>query len=483
MPPQVDEPEDFEGDRAPTEAIGFEPDADRNPDANPEHADEDPSDHDQLLALRSSRRVTRRPRRRKRWPYVAVAVILSISAFTYFLGWPYFQEFMTSRAVAIATAGYPLVTVEFSDGVASIVGEVNTEADIDALVAAIAGVDAVESVVNQLTLAANTASSPLAATIAEALAEAGLLMVTPVVDGSTVTLVGNVVDPADIETASSVAVNIDGVSQVLNRVVVGSDPVAAAQEVLTTAGFPSITIAIDGDIAVLTGALPTEEEIMDAADVVLGLPYVNKIDNRISLGGLDAAVPVTTLNDEIDLGTALEAAGYGGVRVTLDAETAYLDGVVPFDVIEDGYFAFVESVGELVRETEGVSVVVNRLRLRGNEQELRTKLKALLEETPIVFLSGSSDLTVESQAALDAAAEIILSQPGLQIFIAGHTDASGSSSSNEQLARTRGAAVYGYLVEAGVPANRMAVVSYGELFPAEGSSSADSRRIEFEVGP
>jgi outer membrane protein OmpA-like peptidoglycan-associated protein len=155
---------------------------------------------------------------------------------------------------------------------------------------------------------------------------------------------------------------------------------------------------------------------------------------------------------------------------------------VPFAVLEDGFFAFVDDVRAIVESFGDAQTVVNRLRLRGNEQQLRAELQELLDATPIVFLSGSSDLTVESETAIEEAAKIILSQPGLQIFIAGHTDASGSAEANEQLARQRGGVVYGQLVALGVPANRLAVVSYGELFPGEGSSAAD-RRIEFEVGP
>lgn len=180
---------------------------------------------------------------------------------------------------------------------------------------------------------------------------------------------------------------------------------------------------------------------------------------------------------------ALEAAGFSDVTVSLDGDTAYIDGVVPFEVLESGYFSYVDEVRSIITDFAPSASVVNRLRLRGNELELRAQLQALLEESPIVFLSGSSDLTIQSQEALDQAAKIILSQPGLQIFIAGHTDATGAADVNEQLARARGGAVYGYLVSVGVPANRMAVVSYGELFPGQGESSADDRRIEFEVGP
>ncbi|MDF1595675.1 MAG: BON domain-containing protein [Acidimicrobiia bacterium] len=445
--------------------------------------------HDQLLALRSSRHVTRRPRRRRRWPWITGLVVLAVAAAfygVYAFGWTYVEDFLITRNVSSAAAGYPGLITTYSDGVATIAGEVETTADADLLVASIGRVDGVEEVRADLTVAAASTSGALETAILEGLAGAGITTVTPIIEGSTVTLIGTVTEPNDLDIASSIAVGIDGVSQVLNRVVVASDVSSAARQLLDAAGFATVAVLINGNLAVLSGTVAADRDVLAAADVVLGLPGVEKVDNRLEVGTTPdtTAVPVGVPGDESSaLAAALEDAGYEGIAVTLDGSVAYLDGVVPFDVLEDGYFAFVDDVRSIVLEVGDEVTVVNRLRLRGDEQELRDQLQALLEESPIVFLSGSSDLTIESQAALDIAAKIILSQPGLQIFIAGHTDASGSAEANQQLAGERGRAVYGYLVSVGVPANRMAVVSYGELFPGRGASAADDRRIEFEVGP
>ncbi len=51
------------------------------------------------------------------------------------------------------------------------------------------------------------------------------------------------------------------------------------------------------------------------------------------------------------------------------------------------------------------------------------------------------------------------------------------------LSRQRGDAVRAYLLSRGIPPYRLAVVSYGELFPDRDASDAANRRIEFEVGP
>jgi osmotically-inducible protein OsmY len=487
MPPQVEEPEENGVAGSPSDELWPTPeDSARATDANSDD-EQTPLGHDELVALRSSRHVARRPRRRRRWPWVAVLVALilgaaSFAAYTY--GWPLLQDFLISRNVSSAAAGYPALVTSFEDGVAIVSGDIGTTADADAVISSIQRVDGVERVDASLNIAVEATDS-LEDAIIQALAGVGITSVTPLVEGSMVTLIGSVPDADSIDLASTVAVAVDGVSQVLNRVIIAADAAEAAQQILIAAGYPSVVVVIDGNVAVLSGTVAGEGDALAVAGVALELPGIEKVDNRVTVGITEETVPADGPIGSPDalVSAALIAAGYDTVSVTFDGSTAYLDGVVPFETLEGGYFAFVDGVRSIVVAEGNPEVTVNRLRLRGNETELRAELTELLDASPIVFLSGSSDLTAESQAALVEAAEIILSQPGLQIFIAGHTDASGSAADNEQLARERGEVVFGSLVALGVPANRMAVVSYGELFPGEGATAAEDRRIEFEVGP
>ncbi len=487
MPPQGNGPEEHGTAGVPADDPWPGPQDTVDGPGHGEGNDQTPLGHDELVALRSSRHVARRPRRRKRWPWVSAIVVLlagfaAYAVYTY--AWPYAQDFLISRNVSSAAAGYPDLTTSFSDGVATVAGEIGTAADAELLIEAIGGIDGVEEVEVDLTVRSETLPRSLEETIVDALADVGITTVTPIVAGSRVTLVGSAADSAMVDLASTVVVGIDGVSQVLNRVVVAADAASAVGEVLRAAGFSTVVVVVRGNLAVLTGTVDADEDALAAADLVLSLAGIEKVDNRLIVGPTTGStlVGAPTGTPDALVSSALTDAGFDGVFVTFDGATAYLDGVVPIGVLEEGYFAFVEEVRVIVENFGEPETVVNRLRLRGNEQDLRAELKELLDATPIVFLSGSSDLTLDGERALEEAARIILSQPGLQVFIAGHTDASGSADANEQLARQRGSVVFEQLVALGVPANRLAVVSYGELFPGEGSAEAD-RRIEFEVGP
>ncbi len=485
MPPQVNGQDGYGNAGPPAENPWPAPDEES---VESDEKEPVPLGHDDLIALRSSRHVARRPRRRRRWPWVAVLVLLLLAGATYaFLlyGMPYVEDFLVERELERAVAGYPALATDYSDGTVLLTGRVATQADIDRLVASVEEINRVDNVIADVTVTAQVAD-PVEKAVRQALESAGLTTVTPIIEGSRVTLTGSVPTQADIDEASALVVEITGVSQVLNRLVVGSDAAAAAQQAVQAAGFSSVSVNVNGNVAVLSGTVASDDDVLTVADLVLGVSGIEKVDNRLAVGDdISVPAPPNVPIGEIDgaVSAALAEAGFENVFVSFDGSVAYLDGVVPFEILEDGYFSYVDDIREIVQSVGGAETMVNRLRLRGNEIELRAQLQALLDEQPVVFLSGSSDLTIESQEVLDRAAEIILSQPGLTVFIAGHTDASGSAESNEQLARARGTAVYGYLVSVGVPANRMAVVSYGELFPGEGASAADDRRIEFEVGP
>ena len=373
MPPQANGPEEDTREEIAGEDPWPVPDNQNgsNPAADPED-DQHPMGHDELVALRSSRHVARRPRRRRRWPWVALLVTIMIGAAgfaLYLFGWPAVQDFLVERNITSATAGYPSLNTSFSDGIVSVSGEIATAADADAVIAALQAVDGVDEVRSQMMVASGgSGADPLAAAVSDALAEAGLTAVTPIVDGSTVTLIGAVESADTINTASEVAIGVDGVSQVLNRVVVASDAASAAQQVLEAAGYPGVSVAVAGNVAVLTGSVTSDSEALNAATVIMSLPGVEKVDNRLVVGTPSPTATTTPPPSPANttLAAALEAAGFNDVSVALDGDIAYVDGVVPFEVLEAGYFSYVDQVRSIVTDFAPSATMDNRHRLRGN---------------------------------------------------------------------------------------------------------------------
>lgn len=103
----------------------------------------------------------------------------------------------------------------------------------------------------------------------------------------------------------------------------------------------------------------------------------------------------------------------------------------------------------------------------------------------ILFQRNSAEVTANSTATLDELAEAALACGDTRIEIAGHTDSSGGAALNQRLSQARAETVMNYLVENGVPGDRLDAVGYGEAKPIAPNTNrenrAKNRRIEFVV--
>ena len=103
----------------------------------------------------------------------------------------------------------------------------------------------------------------------------------------------------------------------------------------------------------------------------------------------------------------------------------------------------------------------------------------------IFFDLDKSDLTETARATLDAKLPLLRANANVRIRIAGHTDERGSDAYNIALGQRRAAAAKRYLVDNGIAADRIDVVSFGEDRPAAMGSDetawSQNRRDEFEI--
>ena len=109
---------------------------------------------------------------------------------------------------------------------------------------------------------------------------------------------------------------------------------------------------------------------------------------------------------------------------------------------------------------------------------------AILER--IQFETGRTTIQTASHPLLDELAQTIQNAPEIgNITIAGHTDSEGSEEGNQALSAGRAQAVLDYLVGAGVRAERLTAVGYGETRPIAPNRTeagrAQNRRVEFEL--
>ena len=93
----------------------------------------------------------------------------------------------------------------------------------------------------------------------------------------------------------------------------------------------------------------------------------------------------------------------------------------------------------------------------------------------IFFHTASAELYETSLAELDRLAEALQRHPRLRLEVGGHTDAVGSEEDNLVLSEKRAKAVYDYLIERGVNADRLTYRGYGESRPVADNDTPEGR--------
>lgn len=115
-------------------------------------------------------------------------------------------------------------------------------------------------------------------------------------------------------------------------------------------------------------------------------------------------------------------------------------------------------------------------------QQLFAELLAIGE---IRFVSGQATIDDDSRGLMDRLVEVALRCPMASLEIGGHTDSDGDEEANMRLSERRAQAVLEYMLRAGLPADRLYAVGYGQTEPVASNDTAEgkaqNRRIEFKV--
>jgi len=102
----------------------------------------------------------------------------------------------------------------------------------------------------------------------------------------------------------------------------------------------------------------------------------------------------------------------------------------------------------------------------------------------VFFDFDKTVLKPESYVELDKLADYLRTN-SIRIEIGGHTDDQGTDEYNDRLSENRAKSVYDYLVQKGIPADRLQYKGYGKRVPVADNSTeegrAENRRTEFKI--
>ncbi|NOI20389.1 OmpA family protein [Vibrio coralliilyticus] len=217
-----------------------------------------------------------------------------------------------------------------------------------------------------------------------------------------------------------------------------------------------MTLALAVAIA-LSGCQATQRQ-----NATTGESETNSATKGALLGALaGAAVGLATGDDATErrqhalIGAAGGAAVGGGVGYYFDQQEAALRK----ELLDSG--VQVERVGE------------NQLMLR--------------MENGIGFQTSSYNLDPSIHNTLRGVAKILVEYPDTSLVIEGHTDSTGSDTTNQVLSERRAKSVRSYLISQGVASGRAIARGNGERFPLCTNSTSEgracNRRVEIKILP
>lgn len=137
---------------------------------------------------------------------------------------------------------------------------------------------------------------------------------------------------------------------------------------------------------------------------------------------------------------------------------------------QPGYLFFSESypLDDSVKINDAYEIHIPLSRIKvGNSQTLSN----------IFFETDQFALLPQSKSDLDQLVHFLDLNKKVLVEIGGHTDNTGTEAYNQQLSESRAQAVYGYLVQAGISAQRLRFKGYGQSHPVATNETPEGRQL------
>ena len=137
-----------------------------------------------------------------------------------------------------------------------------------------------------------------------------------------------------------------------------------------------------------------------------------------------------------------------------------------------------------VQNTENNATTISKVD-DTTKSNIEAEIKDILKLHKIEFELNKSTLTPKGREIVDKVAKVLKKYPNIKVRIEGHTDSGGKAEYNLKLSQDRVDTVKAELVKAGISADRLKPIGYGETKPLVPNDSAENkaknRRVEFKV--
>jgi len=184
---------------------------------------------------------------------------------------------------------------------------------------------------------------------------------------------------------------------------------------------------------------------------------------------------------EANARNAIAVQNISGVNVSVDGRDVSVSGTISTDVDKRSLLASVNSATGVRTVADELTIFDPKLAAEQSATAFESRLESINVNT-LAFEQGSASLRPDSQPALDALAELLLSYPDQRIRVSGHTDNTGRPAVNLRISRERADAVVAYLISRGAATSQVIARGFGATSPIADNSTdvgrAKNRRIE-----
>jgi outer membrane protein OmpA-like peptidoglycan-associated protein len=254
-------------------------------------------------------------------------------------------------------------------------------------------------------------------------------------------------------------------------------------------------VDVDGQSLVLTGEAPDSAQRDRLIQNLRSIPGVTEVINQTVLRVGAGSTPELDSETGVVESADAEEKDPSGASLAVAPEAALLRGVQESGVQDIGAGAVpadqMNNVPEPVapvaaapaEETAPVMDIPEPVIPADLPPELarcQRDINQLLSASGTFFGSGSAEVTAESKPAVERIARAVQGC-GASFEVAGHTDNSGRTSSNQRLSQARADAIRTELVLQGVPENKVSAVGYGESAPRVSNRTPEGRRINRRI--
>lgn len=268
--------------------------------------------------------------------------------------------------------------------------------------------------------------------------------------------------------------------------VTGDSVIVTAPPVL---GSLDVSVIYDGVRVVLNGTVFTIEQSTELDAAAASVVGAGNVVNNLEVTGLAEAVPRSNARVAA-LGSVIST--FGGLMsadATVNDTDITVNGEAEDSAGQAATATAVAATGAANLRPGGEVRIVTppapELSLQEEIDLLQAELDSLQDEIreTVVFATDSAELTAAAQATLDKVVAAMNRYPRPVVETGGHTDSEGADEYNRDLSQRRADSVVAYISSAGIDAERLRSVGFGETQPRADNATQEgrlqNRRVEF----